>query len=338
MNGYDGSYTPPGWNVWKGRVMNDSRVAGFDAGGKNPKNVMHTDVFADEAVNFIRNTDRPMYLQVASFAPHIARRSDKDGKWLANYPDRHAKALPNLKAPRPKSYNERDVSDKPHWVERRKRLTLSRRQDMDRLYRSQARAMLGVDDLVGEVLAALEDTNRLENTYVIFTSDNGYHRGHHRLPAGKRSAYEEDIQVPLYIMGPEIVTGARDQFVLNNDLASTVMEFARAGKIPETDGTSFVPLLSDPNLSWRKRFLVEASGHTKMRRPRYSAVRIPSAVYVNYTRGRDEVYRLDRDRHQLNNLSDRISSKSRSKLDKHLDDLSRCAADSCREAEGLSHQ
>src|SRR3546814_11797353 len=99
------------------------------------------------------------------------------------------------------------------------------------MYRSRLRALQAVDDLVEDVVSTLEETGELANTYVIYTSDNGWHMGEHRQQYGKTTAYEEDIRVPFVIRGPGVPKGAIvSPMVINNDLAPTFA--AMAGVTP----------------------------------------------------------------------------------------------------------
>ncbi len=116
--------------------------------------------------------------------------------------------------------------------------------------------MRSVDDLVGDVIKALVGTGKLENTIILFTSDNGYLHGEHRQNE-KFVAFEESIRVPLYVRLPGRSMQVRNQVVLNNDLAPTIAELAGVTPQLKVDGTSFVPLLGTPLDSWRRRFLVE---------------------------------------------------------------------------------
>ena len=122
--------------------------------------------------------------------------------------------------------------------------------------------MLAVDDMVGDLVAALRDSGELENTYIVFTSDNGFHLGQHRLGAGKWTPYEEDIRVPLIVRGPGVPEGRTLQhMVLNNDIAPTVADLAGAKAPSFVDGRSLKPLLTDdppPLRDWRKRFIIES--------------------------------------------------------------------------------
>jgi N-acetylglucosamine-6-sulfatase len=124
--------------------------------------------------------------------------------------------------------------------------------------------MLGVDDMIGRLVRTLEESGELDNTYIVFTSDNGFHLGQHRLTAGKWTAFEEDIRVPLIVRGPGVPEGrSLDHLVLNNDLAPSFAELAGAEPPEFVDGRSLVPLLGDDpppaTEDWRQAFLVEAA-------------------------------------------------------------------------------
>lgn len=145
-------------------------------------------------------------------------------------------------------------------------------------WRTMGAALIAVDDLLGEVIDALAATGTLDRTVVIFTSDNGFLYGEHRL-SGKDMPYEESIRVPLYIRGPGFPsnTTAR-QIVLNNDMAPSLA--ALAGVVPPyvPDGRSIVPLLVNPAATgWpRKTFLIEhwyIPGFQKFTPPTFFALR-----------------------------------------------------------------
>jgi arylsulfatase A-like enzyme len=133
---------------------------------------------------------------------------------------------------------------------------------MEELHRRRLQSMLAVDDMVGDLVKALHDSGELDNTYIVFTSDNGFHLGQHRLGAGKWTPYEEDIRVPLIVRGPGVPEGEiLHHMVLNNDLAPTFADLAGAEPPSFADGRSLKPLLTDdptPLKDWRQRFLIEA--------------------------------------------------------------------------------
>jgi arylsulfatase A-like enzyme len=104
--------------------------------------------------------------------------------------------------------------------------------------------MLSVEDILRNVMYTLNLTGRLNNTYVIFTSDNGFHLGQHRLPMGKQTPFEEDIHVPLVIYGPNVPTSRKvDNFVSNIDLSPTIASLAGVATPTFVDGTSFKEIL-----------------------------------------------------------------------------------------------
>jgi arylsulfatase A-like enzyme len=133
---------------------------------------------------------------------------------------------------------------------------------MEELYRKRLQDMLAVDDMIGNLVEALHKSGELDNTYIFFTSDQGFHMGEHRLGAGKWTAYEEDIRIPLIVRGPGVPKGRKlEHLVLNNDLAPTFADLAGVEVPAFVDGRSLVPLLADdppPPRDWRQAFLVES--------------------------------------------------------------------------------
>jgi N-acetylglucosamine-6-sulfatase len=206
-------------------------------GGRVPDGAYRTDYYARNAASFIRNTkgkSQPFFMWLGTHAPHEP----------ATPPPRYTDRFRDAKAPRPPSFNEQDVSDKPKWVREQPLLTSTQINEIDKLYRNRLRSMLAVDDLIGRIVGSLRYSRKLSNTYIVFTSDNGVPLGTHRKNHGKWSAYEEDMRVPLMVRGPGVPKGVKRQhLVLNNDFAPT---FARLGRVSTpgfVDGRSFVPLL-----------------------------------------------------------------------------------------------
>ena len=212
-----------------------------------------TDVFADKTSDFIRRSSanpEPFFVMVGTRAPHRP----------PEVADRHQEQLRRCPAARAPNFDEADVSDKPAWVRSYPRLTQAKIDEEQNLYRQRLRSMLPVEDLLRQIIATLQETGELDNTYIFFTSDNGFHQGQHRLVGGdKKTPYEEDIGVPLMVRGPGVPAGAvREQLVINNDLAPTIAELAGASIPAFVDGSSFAPLLSSsPPSSWRTAFLEE---------------------------------------------------------------------------------
>jgi arylsulfatase A-like enzyme len=170
--------------------------------------------------------------------------------------------------------------------------------------------------------------------------------GHHRLGLGKRSAYEEDIRVPLMIRGPGVPAGvSRDEMVLNNDFVPTFADLAGLPPQASVDGRSFAALLdrrqgNDP-ASWRTAFEIrnwdnkkdEASYRAVTPVPPYRAVRTQRYLYVKYEAGEHELYDLGKDPYELHNLYDSADPDLIAQLDSRLDALRDCAGEGCRAAE-----
>jgi len=279
MNDYQGTYVPPGWDEWyavsgnyTSSDLNDNgRIVSYD-----PGRYYLDGVLADKAVGYIRDPsgnvpsflvpDRPFFMWLGTKAPHQP----------AEPAPRYEDALPNVSLPRPPSFEEEDVSDKPDWISDNPPLGPEQIADAEDLYRKRLQSMLAVDDMIGQLVNALEESGELDNTYIFFTSDNGFHLGTHRLSIGKWTAYEEDIRVPLIVRGPGVPEGQKlEHLVLNNDLAPTFADLAGA-EVPDfVDGRSLGPLLTDdppPPEDWRQAFLVESIAES---------AEIPSSVVAN---------------------------------------------------------
>jgi arylsulfatase A-like enzyme len=151
-------------------------------------------------------------------APH----SGDGHSGLVQSAPRHATA-PATNAPRPPSFNESDVSDKPAWVKALPSISGDQVSTIDSNYRSAHRAMLSLDEMVGSIVSALGP--KLANTYICLTSDNGFFYGEHRIRIGKVYPYEPSLRVPLICRGPGIPAGeVRNQIINNLDLSATVMD------------------------------------------------------------------------------------------------------------------
>jgi arylsulfatase A-like enzyme len=201
--------------------------------------------------------------------------------------------------------------------------------------------MLSVEDLLEDVVSSLRKTGELDNTYIFFTSDNGFHLGQHRMTQGKRTAYEEDIRVPLMVRGPGVPAGrVLDHQVLNNDLAPTFAELAGVKPPSFVDGKSMVPLLdkSPPTVdNWRKGFLTENWRSKAVRgesnAPTYKALRTKNLLWVRYANPERELYDMRKDRYQLNSRNPRKSKALVRSLNTHLNRLATCHGAGCNAAE-----
>jgi N-acetylglucosamine-6-sulfatase len=264
MNDYAGTYVPPGWDEWRavsGNFLSDhltenGRIVSYDADRYHLD-----DVISEKASAYARRADRPEPPFFTENRPFLMWIGTKAPHQPATPAPRHEGAYPDLPMPEPPDFDEKDVSDKPDWIKDNPPLSPEQKGYMEELHGDRLRSMLAVDDMIGELVRSLRDSGELSNTYVFFTSDNGFHLGEHRLGAGKWTAYEEDIRVPLIVRGPGVPEGRTlHHMVLNNDLAPTFADLAGVETPPFVDGRSLAPLLEDdppPREDWRQRFLIE---------------------------------------------------------------------------------
>jgi N-acetylglucosamine-6-sulfatase len=182
----------------------------------------------------------------------------------------------------------------------------------------------------------LRAARQLRNTYIVFTSDNGFHLAQHRLPAGKNSAYEEDIRVPLIVRGPHVPAGKVVEHLTGNiDLAPTFAELAGAEAPDFVDGRSLVRFLrgrESSGESWRQGFLLEAGFVTGNRV--FQGIRGENFTYVEYLNtGERELYDLERDPYQLQSIHDAAEPAVLDQLAAWVASLRKCVGESCRVAE-----
>jgi arylsulfatase A-like enzyme len=198
-------------------------------------------------------------------------------------------------------------------------------------YRARLRSLLAVDDLVARVVSVLEETGQLDRSVLLFTSDNGFFLGEHRIREGKILPYEEAIRVPLLARGGGFPAGKKvDQPVSNVDLAATIV--ALTGAVPglELDGRSLLPVALNPR-SGRGRILLIEGRRSSPVRPTFEAVRSGRYLWVEYAYGGRELYDLKLDPYQLENLADAADySQVRSDLARQLARLRSCRGKSCR--------
>jgi len=196
------------------------------------------------------------------------------------------------------------------------------------IVRNQLRALMAVDEGLGEILKTLEVQDQLDNTLVLFTSDNGYFWGEHGL-RDKRFAYEESIRIPLLMRYPPAIRpGSRfSEIVLNIDIAPTVLELAGVPSRQRLHGLSLVPVLRGTAKRWRRSFLAEYFLEDRYPHvPSWQAVRTEQWKYIHYTEleDMDELYDLQADPYEMKNLIAEPSARqTRGQLQKELQRLVR---------------
>jgi N-acetylglucosamine-6-sulfatase len=332
---------PPGWSEWYGSVDPYTyRYTGYvlnENGSLNTYERYSTDEYTQRAVDAIARlapSSTPFFLNVWYLAPHAGGPVDPDdprqpGGTPSPAP-RHRDAFATAPLPRSPAFNEADVSDKPAIVRSFPRLRPARIAAIAENYRQELETLLAVDEGVVRIVQALRDAGELDDTLIVFTSDNGFFHGEHRLPTGKVMLYEPSIRVPLILRGPGVPRGAhRRQLVTNADLAPTILAAtgARPGRVQ--DGRSLFPLLRDPGLEWGRDLLIE--GPDGLRMIAFAALRTYRYVYAEYDTGEQELYDLARDPGELRSLDgDPRYQALEAELSERLAALEVCAGPTCR--------
>lgn len=274
-----------------------------------------THAFQDSAMAFLQEAttvERPFFLMFTPNAPHAPADPAPEDKGRFS----------DVLLPPSPAINELDVTDKPAWLQDRPRLSAHKLAEQESFLRRQLASLASVDRAIDEMMRLLDARQALDDTVVIFTSDNGILHGQHRL-TNKEWVYEPSIKVPFFVRGPGIAGPQTIEGVVANiDIAPTVYDLAGLDAPAEVDGRSLVPLLSTTDASqvpWRQDLLLEAW-------PRYSpawkAVHDGRYVYVETQGDRSELYDLVTDPFQLNNrVDDPALSGVQARLDARLDEL-----------------
>ncbi|KAI1422147.1 alkaline-phosphatase-like protein [Xylaria sp. FL1777] len=328
-----------------------------------------TDVMAEKAYGFLDDAVRdlennPFFLTVAPVGPHSnVVYSRKDNSVRFGEPisaKRHQDLFKEAKVPRTANFNP-DQPSGANWVLHLPQQNQSNVDYNDHFYRQRLRALQAVDELVDGLVARLEAHGILDDTYIVYSSDNGFHIGQHRLQPGKTCGYEEDINVPLLVRGPGVASNhATDIVTAHTDLAPTFLGLLGIPLRDDFDGKP-IPLtkgeIATAEQVRREHVNVEYWGvaisegeHQVLRRDHntYKAIRVSgpdySLYYSVWCNNEHELYDLTVDPGQMNNLlaaPDSVSSqvlvaglpiaKIVSRLDALLFVLKSCKGFSCRQ-------
>ncbi len=322
---------PMGWSEWAvagNGYSNFNYVLNHDGVLITPAPHL-TDEMSILGRGFIRaSKDRPFFLELATFSPH--------SPYIP--PVRYDQAFKVLKYPQDPAFRARPDATAPAWLRDLPALTAKQIGLMQFYYRRRLQSDAGIDDMIGAVRKELVRLGIADNTYVIFSSDNGYHMGEYSLRAGKLTPFDTDVRVPLVIVGPGVPAGKNvDALAENIDLAATFAEIAGLPP-PATDGRSLLPLAEgrDPG-PWRQAVLIEhhhlhtnapsnpdrqtkASGDP----PDYEALRLSDGLYVEYGTGEAGYYDLATDPYELTNIVGSLPASQRAALHAALVASERC--------------
>src|SRR5437660_6917975 len=258
-----------------------------------------TDILTDYSVEFLKKPrSKPFVMYLAHKAVHgpfIPAERHKD-LFAKETIVRSANAKDNLDG---KPVMQRPIDGAPA-------VTPQAVGSSDELIRNQLRCLTAIDEGVGRILKTLEETGQLDNTLVVFTSDNGYFWGEHHL-GDKRWAYEESLRIPMFMRYPKrIKAGSKiGQMVMNVDMAPTMLELGGASTPADVQGRSITPLFKGSVKNWRTSFLSEYFEEPQQKRtPSWQAVRNRQWKYIHYTEleGMDELYDLKKDAGEMKNL------------------------------------
>jgi arylsulfatase A-like enzyme len=347
LNGYgtrNPQEIPPGWSDWHGSVdpttyryynytLDENGVLNTYCKTRAPS-CYQTDVYAAKATEIIRRQvprAQPLFMWVAFLADHAGAPADPDDPKNLGTPSpapKYRNAFAGLPLPTPPNFNEADMSDKPAAMQRRPVLTQARINAIRESYQQRRETLLSVDDAVESIVNALVATGELGHTLIIFTSDNGFFHGEHRVAAGKVLWYEPSIRVPLLMRGPGIPPGVRrKQPTMNIDYAPTIVDAANVKPGRVMDGISLLPLARDGRREPGRDLLVDnqpGAAH-------FDAIRTRRFKYAEYTTGEREMYDLARDPYELQSVhNDPRYTALRASLAERLHRLVSCAGASCR--------
>ncbi|MCC6226990.1 MAG: sulfatase [Microthrixaceae bacterium] len=363
----DPTHIPPGWTEWYGGVDN-LLYAGYGYTlNENGTLVTYgtdaedyaTDVIAAKTMDYVHRAEaddaQPFFAYVAPTAPHLP---------LAAPPRYASNPWVGAKAPRTPNWYEPDVSDKSEWLKWSTASHDATKSWNDVDWANRMGSLMGLDDLVAGVVETLDTHGELDNTVLMFISDNGYNLGSHKL-VHKMAPYEESVRVPLVMAGPGIRHGTESRMVIEPDLAPTILDLAGLSAPAWTDGTSLVPLLGEgPSPStWRSDFVGQYLGGAAangigaelpptlsfalfvmllgQELPTYTSIRTTDHLYVEWDQTAigagigAELYDMAADPYQLDNLLATEAGRSANaalvaQLKSRMTQLVDCAGPTCR--------
>ncbi len=329
---------PPGWSEWRAapegygvynyRLNENGTVVRY---GSDPADFKQ-DVLTRKSVNLVNRrapSATPFFLWLTYTAPHWSPPDPNpnppfhDCGAAAKPAPRHAHAFDSEPLPRPPNFDEPIVSDKPGRIRKLPRLSAGQIVEIRRKYRCELESLRSVDEGVKKVVDALRARGELDNTVLIYTSDNGYFHGEHRIPKNKQRIYEESIRVPLLMRGPGIPRGVRvESLAINADLAPTVVDVANANPGVAMDGRSLIPVANNPSIENGRELLIEE--------PRFAAIRTERFKYAEHDTGEKELYDLMNDPFELvSRHNDPAYASVKAQLAAELQKLRRCSGSSC---------
>jgi arylsulfatase A-like enzyme len=368
LNGYNAnadlatSGVPQGWTEWYGAVdpttyyynnyfLNVNGTTTFFGPGEEN---YQTDVLTGYALDFIKrraSSQQPFFLDLSYLASHFEFRPGTDPAEAGNLEGgvdneptlgvppvpaaRHKDLFKGFKVPRVPSYNEPDVSDKPSTVSNQPLLTQGQIDYIDHWYARRLESLQAADEGLAKIVALLKSTGEWQNTYVIFTSDNGYQMGEHRIWLNKVDHYEPSTRLPLVILGPKVKRGAKVRdWTSNVDIHATILKLAGASRPGATFPLDGIPLKRYLQHPRRKvgRVVVHEAYNTfgAEADPTWQGIRVGRWKWIEYRSGERELYDVINDPYELDNrAADPSLAGLRTRLHQIFEAAADCAGREC---------
>ena len=329
MNNYRDTLKPPGWDRWYawngvdegwGSVNDQGVVTDLDRQDADA-------LVAENAAAFLQKrlpNPEPVFAFVNFGAMHEPYP----------YPAVDANKFEGYGVPRTPAFNEASVSDKNPDIRSNDRLTGREVSDLDAQYREGLRSLQRVDRFIGDASDILRRSGEMDDTYFVFYTDNGAHFGQHRLTHGKLQPYEEDINFPLIIRGPDVRRGASEAgLVGNHDIAPTIADMANVDPPDFVDGRSVMPLATVAATAWPRTAILSIREPNRDPPHRWDVLRMPTEKYIRFENGAKEFYDLKTDPYEIDSDPGSVPPKVRAYWERRIEDLGACGGAECRTAE-----
>ncbi|HEY0732435.1 MAG TPA: sulfatase, partial [Chitinophagaceae bacterium] len=329
LNGYlPGTHPPPpGWTDWfvsgagyrnyNYDINSNGKIIHY---GKEPGDYL-TDVLSSRTDSLIKAwKDDPFFIEISTFTPH--------GPFIPA--PRHQALFKDAKAPRTPAFNRKADSTAPGWLRQLEPLGTKQIDRIDNIFRNRLRCVMSIDDMLGKIRTILQQTGISDQTYIFFSSDNGYHLGDYSMLQGKQTPFDIDIRVPLIVAGGSAGKGTMQNAIVSNiDLAPTFAAMAGAKLVGEPDGRDMQHLLQEKNtekIDWRKFAIIEHRSVSNNRNdpdrqepedgklPTYTALRFHNLLYVEYETGEISCYNAKDDPYELKNIASYLPDEMKKKL------------------------
>jgi arylsulfatase A-like enzyme len=317
----------PGWSDWfvagngygnfNYDINHNGAIKHF---GSAPSDYL-TDVVSNHTDSLITAwKDHPFFIEIATFTPH--------GPFVPA--PRHEKLFNDAVAPRTPRFNKQADSTAPNWLRELQPLGAKQINKIDNIFRNRLRCVMSIDEMLGAIRKRLEETGLSRQTYIFFSSDNGYHLGDYSMVQGKQTPFDIDIRVPLIAIGPDVAKGKLQPAIVSNiDFAPTFAALAGTQLQGNADGKNIQQLLRESNtekINWRNFAVVE---HRRVdyrqddpdrqeaadgRLPSYTALRFHNMLYVEYETGEVSCYNVQKDPYELKNIAADLPAATKKKL------------------------